>query len=209
VKPLTLVTLSSGIRIGAWSYLQWKHVIPVGKDCQNLDRDNPEGEVAAAKVIVYAGEPEQYLGLITPEAFYELKEWMDHRRKAGEKINDESWLMRDKFPWDYGYGAAKPQRIRLNGIIKILRRAITEQDVRGNPITDEGETARYPFRVTHGFRKFLTKAYQAGMSRTDVYILVDHQMGIDNSYVKPTEQELIRSYFKIIDHLTINNLLQP
>jgi integrase len=205
VKPLVLVTLSSGIRIGAWQYLQWKHIIPVDKDCQNLDGDNPEREVAAAKIIVYAGEPEQYLGLITPEAFYELKEWMDHRRKAGEKISEESWLMRDRFPWDSGYGAAKPQRIRLNGIIKILRRAITEQDVRGKPITGEGETVRYPFRVTHGFRKFFeTKAYQAGMSRTDVYFLVDHELGIDSSYVRPTEQELIRSYFKIIDCLTIN-----
>ena len=42
------------------------------------------------------------------------------------------------------------------------------------------------------------------MSRTDVYFLVDHELGIDSSYVRPTEQELIRSYFRIIDYLTID-----
>jgi hypothetical protein len=203
IKPLVLVTLSSGIRIGAWKYLQWKHVTPVDKECQNLDRDNP-GEVAAAKLIVYAGEPDQYLGLITPEAFHELKVWMDTRKRAGEKISDESWLMRDTFPWDSGYGAANPQRLSESGIIKILRRAVIEQGVRGKPITAPDETKRYPFKVTHGLRKFFeTKAYQGGMSRTDVYFLADHQMRIDSNYVRPTEQELIRSYFKIVNHLTI------
>jgi hypothetical protein len=204
VKSLVLVMLSSGIRIGAWQYLQWKHVIPVDKDCQILDRDGDSGEVAAAKLIVYAGEPEQYLALMTPEAFCEVKEWMNSRKLAGEKISGESWLMRDKFPWNSGYGAANPQRLSQSGVIKILRRAVIEQGVRGKPITRPDETIRYPFKVTHAYRKFFeTKAYQTGMSRTDVYILADHEMGIDSNYVRPTEQELIRSYFKIVDHLTI------
>src|SRR5215469_9949974 len=206
IKPLVLMTLSSGIRIGAWKYLRWKHVIPVNKDCQNLDKDSKE--VAAAKLIVYAGEPEQYLGSITSEAFYELKEWMDCRKRAGEKISDESWLMRDVFPWDSGYGAANPQRLSEQGVVKILYRALIEQGVRDKPITGDGRGrgTRYPFKASHGFRKFFeTRAYQAGMSRTDVYSLADHSMGIDSNYVRPTEKELISSYFKIVDHLTIYN----
>jgi len=43
--------ISSGMRIGAWDYPKWKHVTPLIDD---------DGEVIAAKLIVYAGEPEQY-----------------------------------------------------------------------------------------------------------------------------------------------------
>jgi hypothetical protein len=91
------------------------------------------------------------------------------------------------------------------GLKKLLHRAITEQGVRGKPIADS-RCKRYPFKSSHGFRKFFeTRAYQAGMSRTDVYFLADHSLGIDSNYVRPTEQELIKSYFKIVDHLTINS----
>ena len=51
---------SSGIRIGAWDYLKWKHVTPI---------KNEAGQIIAAKIIVYAGDVEEYYSFITPEAF--------------------------------------------------------------------------------------------------------------------------------------------
>lgn len=41
---------SSGIRIGAWDYLRWKHVTPL------VDVD---GHVAAARLLVYVGDTEE------------------------------------------------------------------------------------------------------------------------------------------------------
>jgi hypothetical protein len=35
---------------------------------------------------------------MTPEAFEALQEWMNYRKKSGEEINGESWLMRTL--WD-------------------------------------------------------------------------------------------------------------
>jgi hypothetical protein len=58
-KPLA----SSGIRLGAWDYLGWKHIKPIIKN----------GNVVAAKILVYAGDDEEYFSLITPEAYYEVK----------------------------------------------------------------------------------------------------------------------------------------
>jgi hypothetical protein len=54
---------SSGIRLGAWDYLLWEHITPIYKD----------GKFIAAKIIVYAGDQEQYFSFVTPEAFSELQ----------------------------------------------------------------------------------------------------------------------------------------
>jgi hypothetical protein len=78
--------VSSGMRIGAWNYLQWKHVSPITND---------KGEIVAARLLVYAGDPEEYSGFITPEAYNSLKDWMDFRESYGENISGESWVMRD------------------------------------------------------------------------------------------------------------------
>ncbi len=79
--------ISSGIRVGAWDFLKWKQVIPIESD--------DGGTVIAAKIIVYAGEPDRYYSFITKVAFNSLKDWMSCRLLYGEKISGESSLMRN------------------------------------------------------------------------------------------------------------------
>lgn len=62
IKPLVYTMFSSGIRLGAWNYLKWKHIVPI-----------PNGN-GVAKIIVYAGEPEEYYSFISAEAYNALKE---------------------------------------------------------------------------------------------------------------------------------------
>ena len=83
IKPIVYTMVSSGIRLGAWDYIQWKHIIPL---------TDKEGKIIAAKLIVYPGDKEEYFSLITPEAYHSLKEWMDFRESFGEKINGEFGL---------------------------------------------------------------------------------------------------------------------
>jgi predicted nucleic acid-binding Zn ribbon protein len=56
---------------------------------------NKKGEIIAAKIVVYAGDEEEYLSLITPEAYHELEKWMNYRRESGEAINGNSWVLRN------------------------------------------------------------------------------------------------------------------
>jgi hypothetical protein len=59
--------VSGGFRIGAWDYLKFKHITPLtGK----------EGEIIAAKMVIYVGEPEEYYCFITVEAYNSIKVWM-------------------------------------------------------------------------------------------------------------------------------------
>ncbi|MGA7368291.1 MAG: hypothetical protein WBX01_04125 [Nitrososphaeraceae archaeon] len=86
IKPIIYTMVSSGIRLGAWDFIKWKHVKPFFDE---------QGEVAAARLIVYAGDREEYYTFVTPEAYHALKDWMDFRASYGEVITDESWVMRD------------------------------------------------------------------------------------------------------------------
>lgn len=87
IKPIILSMVSGGFRIGSWDYLQWKHVTPI--------KDDTTGEIIAAKMVIYAAEPEEYFCFITPEAFRALNEWTEFRSNSGEDISGESFLIRD------------------------------------------------------------------------------------------------------------------
>jgi hypothetical protein len=121
IKPIVSTMVSSGIRIGAWDYLRWKHVLPLTND---LD------ELVAAKLLVYAGDQEEYYTFITPEAYNLLKEWMDFRASYGEKITGESWVMRDIWQTtNITYGAnlglaTCPKKLKSSGIKRLLERAL-------------------------------------------------------------------------------------
>jgi hypothetical protein len=148
IKPIVLTMISSGIRIGAWDFLKWKHIIPIESD---------DGYIIAAKIIVYAGEPEQYYSFITNEAFNSLKDWMNYRTSYGEKISGESWLMRNLWKTtNMRYGsknglAQNPRPLKSSGLKSLVGKALFQQNVR--PLLKEGQK-RHEFKTAHGFRKF-------------------------------------------------------
>lgn len=89
LKAIIYTLASSGIRLGAWDYLKWGHI-------QEIKNEN--GEMIAAKIIVYAGEEDEYFSFISKEALESLKDWMRFRETSGEPIDQDSWVMRDL--WD-------------------------------------------------------------------------------------------------------------
>lgn len=84
MKAIVCTMASSCIRLGAWDYLVWEHIVPISRD----------GKLVTSKILIYAGDPEQYISFLTPEAFYELQKWMDFR-KDSEEITGNSWVVRD------------------------------------------------------------------------------------------------------------------
>jgi hypothetical protein len=86
MKPIVYTMASSGIRVGVWDHLKWNHISPI------VSRD---GKLVAAKINVYAGEDDEYITFITPEAYLSLQSWMTYRSACGEHLTKDSWVMRD------------------------------------------------------------------------------------------------------------------
>jgi integrase len=198
LKAIVLTMLSSGIRVGSWEHLQWKHVIPIERN----------GDIIAAKLIVKNTKVENrnYFTFITPEAYFALKEWMEFRSSQGEKTSPESWLMRDL--WNTNKrektisSKGKPNK---DSIRMILDRAWRVQDVKSFSL-DSNSKRKYEFKSTHSLRKFFeTNALSSKMKLFNVKLLMDHDIGIDKSYFKPTEEELLNDYLNVVDLLTITN----
>jgi hypothetical protein len=197
VKPIVYTMISSGIRIGAWDYLKWKHVIPIDR----------EGKVVAAKIIVYAGEPEQYFSFITNEAYNSLKEWMDYRASYGERINGNSWLMRDIWQkthhrYSHRIGlAAEPEQLKSSAIKNMISSMWQVVGVRNQ--LDQG-LKRHEFKGVHGFRKFFETHCQLVMNHNNIKMLMAHSLGESGNYHRPTETQLLEDYLKAVDLLTVN-----
>jgi integrase len=78
-RALLLVITTSGIRSGAIPTLKYGHV----QDIENCK-----------KLTVYAGDNEEYITFITPEASEALDAYLQERRSSGEKLDRDSPLFR-------------------------------------------------------------------------------------------------------------------
>jgi hypothetical protein len=201
MKAIVYTMCSSGIRAGAWTYLRWKHVKPI--------IDDKTGGIIAAKLIVYADQPEQYYTFITPEAYNTLKDYIDYRISAGENITNDSWLVRDSCKTtDVKYGAkaslaTNPKPLKAETVEKLLGRALRIQNVR-NPLTKE--MRRHEYKAAHGLRKFFDNAADsAGMKYLHIEYLMGHDIGITRNYRRFQEQKLLNDYLKAIPFLTISS----
>jgi len=172
---------------------------------------NDNKEVVAAKMIVYAGEPEQHTTFVTPEAFNSLLEWMDLRTQHGEKVGPNSWVMRDRFrtaSTSHGthYGlASAPNQLTSSGIRTMLKRAWVAAG-----LGKESNGNDFQFKSSHGFRKrFKTKCELAGVKPLNVEYMLGHDTGVSGSaYYRPTEQELIADYLKAVPSLQVSETAQ-
>lgn len=112
-----------------------------------------------------------------------MEKWMEYRKDSGEKVDENSWVMRQLWTGHYHHGRKK-------------------SDLKRN---------KYEFQTNHGLRKwFKTRCEQSGMKSINIETLMGHSIGISDSYYRINEKELLDDYLKAVGVLTIkeNNILQ-
>jgi integrase len=196
IKATVFTMASSGIRVGAWDYLRWGHIIPIER----------QGQIVAAKIIVYAREDEEYFSFITPEAYNELQKWMIYRKESGETIDSQSWVMRNI--WDTKRGYMKglvtaPKKLKPSGVKRLMEDALWTQGLRKK--LQEGKR-RHEFQTDHGLRKwFKTRCELSRMQPINIEELMNHSTGISDSYYRVTESQLLEDYLNAVPFLTISS----
>ena len=167
VKPTALLMLSSGLRIGAFDYLNWGHI-------EKVERD---GKLMGAKIAVYAGTSDEYATFATPECYHALEEYIDFRKSHGERIGNDSPAIRDLFhPDKLGRGEPHmPKRLKSTGVKRMIEDALTGTGIR-TPL--EAGKRRHEFQADHGFRKFFKSACERQMKSLHVEMLMGHNIGL-------------------------------
>ncbi|MDQ6724474.1 MAG: tyrosine-type recombinase/integrase [Thermoproteota archaeon] len=197
IKPIVLTLVSSGIRIGAFETLKWKHITPIYDQKQQNSNI-----IQAAKILVYPGDREQYYSFLSPEAYTAVKDWMDYRSLCGEKITKESLVMRDIWQNGDEEGAANPKPLNSEAMTRLLNRGWQAQKIR--PQLQEGQK-RHEFKTAHGFRKyFKTQAEQARIPSIKIELLMGHSLGVTDSYIRFSEEQMLEDYLQGIEYLTVN-----
>jgi integrase len=189
MKCIILLAVSSGIRLGAIPALRWRDLEPLEKD----------GKIAAAKLTVYRGEPEEYVTFITPECYEAILEYRRRREAIGESVGPDSPLIRDA--WDnnrYRQNRKEDPRVPRPLTAKAIA---NEMGLFLKKIGLRGERQeRYEFKQVHGFRKFFKTNAERAMKTLDVEKLMGHA----ENYYKPSLDYLMAEYLKAVPHLTVS-----
>jgi hypothetical protein len=177
---------------------------------KKLNKQNNRTPLLAAKINVYAGEDEEYITFMTPEAYLSLESWIRYRSTCGEHVTKESWVMRDlwnaaKLPNKEEKGKInEPIKLQSIGVKRLVERALWAQGVRS---ALEGGKKRHEFQTDHGFRKwYKTQCEMAGMKSINIEKLMGHSLGMStNSYYRATSDEILRDFLKAVPLLTISS----
>lgn len=193
LKCFISMTVSSGVRAGAWEFLDVKHITPI----QEGDK------VVAAKMNVYAGEPDEYLTFISPEAYQDYKNYLEYREKHGEKIFDDTPIIRNHFGKRGSTVEVKVEnvkRLAMQGLYAMITHAYWSAGMRLE------KKKRHEFKAEHGFRKYFKTQCEQVMKPINVETLLGHSTGIRDNDYRPTEKILLEDYLKVIPFLTISEV---
>jgi hypothetical protein len=84
----------------------------------------------------------------------------------------------------------------------MIERALWEQGI-GTEAKSRVQK-RHEFKAAHGFRKFYKSRAEQVMKPINVEITMGHNMGISESYYRPTEREVTDDYLKAVHLLSVN-----
>jgi integrase len=195
-KCIILLMSSSGMRVGAIPPLRVK----------DLERIESDG---IYKINVYAKTRQNYYTFCSPECAASIDQYIEWRKRSGERITEESILFRSDFN-AHNIAFSKPKPISIKAIMKAITKLWIDVGMKKQKLETEVYKRNEIMRC-HGLRKFFeTNAFKAGMDHIYIRRLLGQKSGLEDSYLKLSEEELLEGdskhvgYVGIVDQLTIN-----
>jgi integrase len=201
-KAIILLMASTGMRLGAVPPLKMK----------DLTEINHYGGLY--QIDVYKKYKEQYISYCTPEARMTIDDYLEFRRRLGERLQDTTPLFRKHFDKYDSMQVAHPIPITASTIKYLIKELLNKTGIRPPvKLTEEEKILGKPAKKTslpmiHGFRKFVvTNMIRAKLEYNARETLVGHTLkSLDISYDRREQGELLEEYVKAIDYLTIDDL---
>ena len=198
---------SSGIREGAITTLQLKHMVPI----------NDPNFGKCYLLIIYSGVEEEYVTFMTPEATLAFDDYLNERKLKGEKLTPESFAFiyeQSKFEREVNMNKKfdKYSPISVDLVRQIILAIVNYAKI--DRVKIPGST-RYEIAEVHGLRKFYdtalnrAKVNYAGkdlpaISSNDIEKLMGHRNNLKGLYYDPENLDLFQEYKKAIPYLTID-----
>ena len=180
-KSLIHFMSASGVRVGSFEELKIKDLTEMPNACKCVK--------------VYSDTIHEYFTFIHHEAVEALDDFLESRKRNGEKITEDSWVFCS--PLDN----TKP--LHSTSITSTLARYVKNSLSR-----EKSRSGRYEIMSCHGMRKRFDTVLK---SNREVNIsLAERLMGhsktipLDNSYFKPVIEQLFDEYQKSIPQLLID-----
>lgn len=199
-KALILLMASTGMRLGAVPPLQIKDLTPIE-------------ELGLFQIEVYKKYKERYITYCTPECKKAIDDYLDYRKRCGERVQTNTPLFRKLFDRYDSIQTAHPIPVATSTITNVVKELLNKTGIRPPARLTEEEIAagktskRTNLPAIHGFRKFaITNMIRAKLEYNAREILVGHTLKtLDLNYDRREQEELLAEYEKAIDFLTIDD----
>lgn len=192
MKMVILIFASTGIRVDALHSIKLRNLTKI--DSHNL-----------YKIVIYEGYNEQYLTFCTPECTSVIDSYLDYRRRSGEILNDNSYLVRELFDsQDLLQVKKRSRHVSTSTIRNTINAQVLKAGIREASL-EHSNRKRHKKALVHGFRKFFTNQLVNSKVNPEIReMLLGHKIGLASAYYRPTEEEMLNEYLKAVDNLTIN-----
>jgi site-specific recombinase XerD len=207
-RAIILLMSSSAPRVGALSLVRIKDLEPIDK-------------YGIYKITYYPQSKKfRYFSFCTPECRTAISSYLEHRKRWGERLTDDTPVFRTDFNARNTERSANSKTLstlRMRSIIGEIARNCGMRQVPTEPLfidsskNNKKKVRRLDIMSNHGLRKFFEKqAYGAGMDHMYIRRLMGQKSGLEDSYLKLSEEELLEGdnrhigYIGIIDQLTIS-----
>jgi integrase len=196
-RAIIQLMASSGMRVGAIPSLQVRDLHPIDK-------------YQIYKITVYRKSTAHYFVFCSPETRKEIDSYISWRQRPGEKIGDDSPLFRKSFD---PFEVQKAMAVTYCSLNWNTHHLLKQCGFRPLEPSKEGQiiAKRKEIMQNHGFRKFFeTNAFKAGMDHMYLRRLMGQKSGLEDAYLKLSEEELLEGdskhvgYVGTIDQVTIN-----